>query len=374
MYLYRNHLVRFLRILFIRVNILPSILIIFLILNCGKKHEEEKEKLKVVNPWRQDISIEKVYVAKVKAIQRIELRAFEKGYLTNIYVDEGKLIKKGQKMFQIMPILLRSKYEKAKAEYEASQIEFDNTEILFKEKIISNAEYATARARLKKSKAEMDLAKNHLDLTTVYAPFTGIMDRFQVRLGSFLDEGALLTTLSDVSKLWIYFNVSEKDYLNFQKRKKSTDENTKVRFMMANGEEFSQKGYVDTIEAEFDSETGTVPFRATFKNPERLLRHGETGNVILDEVISDALIIPQKATFEVLDHHYVFVVDEKGKVSTREVEIANELPHLFIIKAGLTDTDRVLIEGIGKIRDGESISIQLESPEEVMKGLELVAH
>jgi len=351
-----------------------SILLLTFLINCGKKHEEEKEKLKAVNPWRQDITIEKAYVAKVKAIQHIELRAFEKGYLTNIYVDEGKVIKKGQKMFQVMPILLRSKYEKAKAEYEASQIEFENTEILFKENIISKAEYATARARLKKSKAEMDLAKNHLYLTTVYVPFTGIMDKFQVRLGSFLEEGALLTTLSDVSKLWIYFNVSEKDYLNNQKRKKSGDESIKVRFVMANGDEFSQKGVVDTIEAEFDSETGTVPFRATFRNPERLLRHGETGNVMINNVIPDALIIPQKATFEVLDHHYVFLVDEKGKVSTREVTIANEFPHLFIIKTGLKETDKVLIEGIGKIHEGETVRVEIESPQEVMKSLELVAH
>jgi membrane fusion protein (multidrug efflux system) len=369
---YKNKI--FLKLTLLINRILSLIFLGFLLVSCSKHHEEGKEKLVAVNPWKQDITLEKVYVGQVKAIQRIELRAFERGYLTNIYVDEGKYIKKGQKMFQIMPLLLRSKFEKAKAEYEASQIEFDNTEILFKEKIISNAEYATARARLKKSKAEMDLAKNHLDLTTIYAPFSGIMDKFQVRLGSLVDEGTLLTTLSDVSKVWIYFNVSETDYLEYQKRRKSTDENIKVSFMMANGEEFSNKGYVDTVEAEFNSETGTIPFRATFNNPERLLRHGETGNVILNDILPDALIIPQKATFEVLDHHYVFVVDDNGKVITREVTIRNEIPHLFIIQSGLSTTDKVLIEGIGKIHEGESVSIQLESPTEVMKSLELVAH
>jgi membrane fusion protein (multidrug efflux system) len=350
------------------------LLVLFLFSNCKKKHDHEVETLMATNPWRQDLTIDRAYVAQVKAIQRIELRAFEKGYLTNTYVDEGKLVKKGQKMFQIMPILVRAEYEKAKAEYEASQIEFENTEMLFKENVVSKAEYATMRAKLKKSKAAMDLAKSHLDLTTISAPFTGIVDKFQVRLGSFVEEGALLTTLSDISQLWIYFNVSEKDYLNFQKKKKAGEEKISVTFQMANGEEFNHRGIVDTIESEFNSETGTIPFRATFPNPEGLLRHGETGNILIQEKIPNALVIPQKATFEVLDNHYVYVVDEKGKASARQIAVANEVPHLFVVANGIQETDVVLIEGIGRINDGETVKIKLETVENVLKGLKLVAH
>lgn len=341
---------------------------------CRKKHVVEKPKLSATKPWRQDVSIDKAYVAQVRAIQHIELRAFEKGYLTNIYVDEGRLVKKGQKMFQIMPVLVKAEYEKAKAEYEASKIEFENTEMLFKEKVVSQTEYALAKARLQKNKAAMDLAKQHLDLTTIYAPFTGIMDKFQVRLGSFVEEGALLTTLSDISQLWIYFNVSEKDYLNFVKQKKEKGQNLEVRFIMANGEEFSKKGVADTIEGEFDSATGTIPFRATFPNPEGLLRHGETGNVVITEKIPNALVIPQKATFEALDKRYVYTVDAQGTLSAKEIEISHEIPHLFVVSDGLSEDNIILIEGLGKVNNGEKVEIQVEPVEVVLKSLQLTAH
>ncbi|MCX7997606.1 MAG: efflux RND transporter periplasmic adaptor subunit [Leptospiraceae bacterium] len=356
------------------IQAIVIILSIYSLVDCKRKHVQEKPKLSATKPWRQDVSIDKAYVARVQAIQHIELRAFEKGYLTNIYVDEGKLVKKGQKMFQIMPVLVKAEYEKAKAEYDASQIEFENTEMLFKEKVVSQTEYALAKARLKKNQAAMELAKRHLELTSISAPFTGIMDKFNVRLGSFVEEGALLTTLSDISQLWIYFNVSEKDYLNFVKQKREKGQNLEVRFIMANREEFPHKGVADTIEGEFDSATGTIPFRATFPNPEGLLRHGETGNIVITEKIPNALVIPQKATFEALDKRYVYTVDAQGTLSAKEVTISHEIPHLFVISEGLTEENVILIEGLGKVNNGESVEIQIEPVEVVMKNLQLQAH
>lgn len=341
---------------------------------CRHKHEGESQALSATKPWHQDVVVKQVYVAQVKAIQHIELRAFEKGYLTHIYVDEGRLIKKGQKMFQVMPMLVNAHYEKAKAEYEANEIELENTERLFQQNVVSKTELALVRARWKKNKAAMNLAKSHLDLATVSAPFTGIMDKFNVRLGSLVDEGALLTTMSDISKLWVYFNVSEKDYLNFVGKNKRKGAPIKVRLMMANGQEFKYEGSADTIEGEFDSETGTIPFRATFPNPERLLRHGETGNVIIRENLPNALVIPQKATFEVLDKRYVFVVDEKGALAATEITVAHEVPHLFVVESGITDKDTILLEGLGKVHDKEIVKVNVEPADAVVKSFELAAH
>lgn len=341
---------------------------------CHKKHEAESDALTATKPWRQDVVVDQAYVAQVRAIQHIELRAFEKGYLTHIYVDEGRLIKKGQKMFQVMPMLVTATYEKAKAEFESTSIEFENTEKLFKENVVSSTELALVRARLKKNQAAMNLAKSHLDLATVHAPFTGIMDKFQVRLGSLVDEGALLTTLSDISQLWIYFNVAEKDYLNFQKEKNLGHKPMKVQFVMANGETFKHTGVADTIEGEFNTETGTIPFRATFQNPERLLRHGETGNVIVKTNLPMALVIPQKATFEVLDKVYIYVVDDKGIATAKQITTSHEVPHLFVVAEGVTEQDTILIEGLGKVQNGQKVDIKVESSEEVLKGLELSAH
>jgi membrane fusion protein (multidrug efflux system) len=346
-----------------------------LLLGCQEKaHHKESASFRVTTPWRKNLEINQDYVAQIKAIQHIEIRAFEKGYLEQIYVDEGQLIKKGTKMFQIMPLLMKAEYEKAKAEYEVSTIEYNQTKGLANKKVVSQNELALSKAKNEKRKAILDLAKAHLDLTSISAPFDGIMDRFKVRLGSLVEEGELLTTLSDISQLWVYFNVSERDYLNYMKLKKNNGEPVEVKLLLANGQIYEHPGKIDTIEADFDNETGNVAFRATFPNPDRLLRHGETGNIKIKEVIENALVIPQKATFEVLDKKFVFVVNSKGAVEQREIEIDKEVPHLFIVKSGLTEEDKILIEGLGKVSKGQVIKTKLESTDEVMKSLELSAN
>lgn len=339
----------------------------------SKKHEELGGVFSVAKPWREKVEITRQYVAQIRAIQHIEIRAFEKGYLQGIFVDEGQLIRKGTKMFQIMPFLMNAEYNKAKAEYEISKIEYVNTEKLAQQKVVSLNELALAKAKYDKFEAEMNLAKTHLDLTTIRAPFDGIMDRFRVRLGSLVEEGELLTTLSDISKLWVYFNVSEADYLSYMKNKKAKNSPLTIRLKLANGQIYGYPGQIDTIEADFDNETGNVPFRATIPNPDRLIRHGETGNVLLDDTVDNALVIPQKASFEVVDKRYVYIVDDKGVVDTREIVVDKEIPQLFVIKSGLTEKDTVLLEGIGKLGKGAVIRTKVLAKAEVMQGLELRA-
>ncbi|MBY0516380.1 MAG: efflux RND transporter periplasmic adaptor subunit [Bacteriovoracaceae bacterium] len=339
-----------------------------------EEHHKENTVFSVTKPWRQDVQINLEYVAQIKAIQHIEVRAFEKGYLQNIYVDEGQMVPKGTKMFQLMPMLMQAEYDKAKAEFDVSTIEYNQTKRLAQQKVVSQNELALTKAKYEKSKAVLDLAKAHLDLTSINAPFDGIMDRFRVRLGSLVEEGELLTTLSDITKLWVYFNVSERDYLNYMNMKKDAGKGDAVKLRMANGQFFDQPGIIDTIEADFDSETGNVAFRATFENPKQILRHGETGNAILTQELKNVLVVPQKAVFDVLDKHFAYVIDPKGKVIQKELFIDYEVPHLFIIKSGLTEEDTILLEGLGKISTGMEIKTKFEDTSAVKKSFELEAH
>jgi membrane fusion protein (multidrug efflux system) len=348
---------------------------LFALVSCKEEvHHMESSVFAVTKPWRKTVDVNQAYVAQIRAIQHIEVRAFEKGYLEKIYVDEGQMIKKGEKMFQIMPLLMQAEYEKAKAEFEVSTIEYNQTKNLAKKQVVSQNELALAKAKNEKRKAILDLAKAHLDLTLISAPFDGIMDRFKVRLGSLVEEGELLTTLSDISQLWVYFNVSERDYLNYMELKKNTGASPELRLKLANGKIYEHSGKIDTIEADFDNETGNVAFRATFPNPDLLLRHGETGNVELTETIENALVIPQKASFEVLDKRFVYVVDAKGAVQQREIEIAKEVPHLFVVKSGITEEDTILLEGLGKVNKGQVIKTKFQNLNDVMKSLELAAN
>jgi membrane fusion protein, multidrug efflux system len=319
-----------------------------------------------------DTSVSKDYVCQIRSIQHIEMRALEKGYLQEIFVDEGQFVKKGQLMFQVMPMLYKAELQKAQAEANFVEIEYQNTAKLAESNIVAPNELALAKAKLEKAKAELALAQVHLSFTEIRAPFNGIMDRFQVRLGSLVDDGDLLTTLSDNTSMWVYFNVPEAEYLEYESNVKSKDK-TKVNLMMANGKMFNHIGVVETIEAEFNNETGNIAFRATFPNPNRLLRHGETGNVLMTIPLNDVLLIPQKATFEILDKKYVFVIDKDNIVRSRAITIAAEMPHIFAVQSGLEETDKILLDGLRLVRENEKINFEFKNPKEVLSHLDLYA-
>jgi membrane fusion protein (multidrug efflux system) len=356
------------------LSVLMSAVALVILSSCQTKKTEEHEATTylVSSPLVKDTVITKDYVCQIHAIRHIELRALEKGYLQQISVDEGQMVKKGQPMFQIMPNVYEAELKKAKAEARVAQIEYKNTQLLAEAKVVSENELSLAKAHLEKANAEVLMAQTHLDFTDIRAPFSGIMDHLHVREGSLLDEGEMLTTLSDNSQMWVYFNVPESEYLDY-----ITDPNKKSRqsvsLLMANNQVFENEGIVETIEGEFNSETGNIAFRANFKNENGILRHGETGSILMKTPFKKALIIPQKATFEVLDKRYVFVVDSSNRVSQREVQVTAELPHLFIISKGLKANERILIDGIRMVRDKDLIEVNYQAPKSIIEKLALYA-
>ena len=335
-----------------------------------KEHASHHENTKfvVTSPVVKDTLVYHEYVCQIHSIQHIELRALERGYIQHVYVDEGQSVKKGQLMFQVMPMVYEAELEKAKAEVNFAEIEYSNTRSLADSSIVSPNELALANARLNKAKAEHDLALAHLNFTTIRAPFDGIMDRFHVRLGSLVDEGELLTTLSDNSKVWVYFNVPEAEYLDFITAAKSSKKQ-EVVLQMANGKLFEHKGVVETIQADFNHETGNIAFRAVFPNPKGILRHGETGNILMPISLNDALLIPQEATFEILDKKYVFVVDKSNVVNTREIKTGAEIPHLYIVTDGLQAEDKILVEGLRKVKNNQKIDYDFHAQDKIVAQL-----
>lgn len=338
-----------------------------------KSHEaEEAKKFRVTTPLKKSTELTRDYVAQIRAIQHIEVRALERGYLQGIFVDEGQPVPVGHKMFQIMPLIYQAEVLKAQAEADRSQIELNNTKMLADKDVVSPNELALAKASFATAKANLNLAATHKGLTEIRAPFAGIMGRFQARLGSLIDEGALLTTLADNSTMWVYFNVTESEYLAY-KQESDADKQREVKLVMANGQIFDQPGKVETIEADFNNETGTIAFRAAFPNPKGLLRHGETGKVRMSVPIDDALLIPQKATFEVLDKKFVYVVDDKNVVHSRPITTSAELPQVYVVASGLEGNERLLLEGLRKVHEGSVIEPELQAPHEVMANLEVYA-
>ena len=355
---------------------------------CDKPKEQahhEHHKILVTSPLVKDVVNTQQYVCQIHSYRHIEVRAMESGYLEAIQVKEGQTVKQGDSLFKVVTTLYEARLDAEKAEAQLSQIEFNNTERLFQQKVVAQPEVALAQAKLTKAKAKVNLSQAELNFANIKAPFDGIIDHQRHQQGSLISEGDILTTLSDNSVMWVYFNVPESRYLEYQAR--TDKDNIKVELMLANGEKFPQIGKIAAIEADFNNETGNIAFRADFPNPDRLLRHGQTGTLLLSRVVKNAVVIPQRATFEILAKKYVFMVEgkdggendggehagehpmEHGVVRQREIVILNELDDIFLIKEGLGVNDKIVLEGIRQVRDGEEVEYEFQSPEQALKQL-----
>ncbi len=348
---------------------------LLMILSCKDKKEEKEETIvyPVTSPVKMDTVINKEFVSQIRSERNIEIRALEKGFLEKIYVDEGQHVQAGQVLFRIMPQLYQADVLKAKAEVAQAEIELQNASTLAKSNVVSINEKRMAKAKLDAAKAELNLAQTHLSFTTIRAPFSGIIDRLPLKLGSLVDEGDLLTSLSDNGGIFAYFNVSEPEYLNYQTHS-AERENNQVSLIMANGETFPNKGTIQTIEGEFDNETGNIAFRAKFPNSNQLLRNGETGKIQMTLPLKNALIIPQKATYEIQDQKYVFVVGKDGVARSKNIKVSYELPDIYVVSEGLDVGDKILLEGVQKVKDDQKVETKFQDPKKVLSSLKLQAN
>ena len=355
-----------------RIALLISLCAIIYNTGCTTKKIEQEEtgKFTATSPLKADTSFTKEYVSQIQSIRNIEVRAQEKGYLETINVDEGQYVKAGQVLFRIMPKIYQAELLKAQAAVKEAELEMMNTKTLADKNIVSKTELDIANAKLDEAKADLVLAQVHVSLTEIKAPFDGTIDRIHFKLGSLIDEGTLLTTLSDNKSVYAYFNVSETEYLNFKTRS-NANEKTIVTLLLANNQPHKYKGVVETIESEFDNTTGNISFRAKFPNPEMLLKHGETGKVQMTIPITNGLIIPQKATYELQDKIYVYVVDKNNVVKSRSITIKNVLPDLYVVD-GLSENDKILLEGVQIAKDDDKIEYKYVEPKNVISGLQLL--
>ena len=346
-----------------------------------EEHSEEHEShpIVVTSPITQDITQTEEYVCQIHSRRHIEVRALERGYLESIKVKEGQAVKKGQLLFKLLPVVYKAKLHADQAELLGAEIALRNSKSLFEKDIVSDQELALARAEREKAKAKVELAKAELSFMEIRAPFDGIIDRQYEQQGSLTEEGDMLTNISDNEVMWVYFNVPEADYLDFRAIPQAPDaENpqqlvlpeTTIELELANGKVFEHDaGNTVTVESTFDSETGNIQFRADFPNPENLLRHGQTGTLQIHRRVQNAIVIPQRASFEILDKQYVYVVDEQGVAHQRAITIAHETDDVFVIEGGLQGDEKIVLEGVRQVHDGEHVDAEFRDPSEVLAHL-----
>lgn len=327
----------------------------------------------VTTPEVTDVTIPKDYVANIQSEKNIELRAQKGGILQDIYVDEGQTVRAGQPLFRIASVGDQEELDKSKAVAEQARIDLQNTTTLASNDIVSGNARKAARAKLNAAMADYRLACIRRRLSVVRAPFAGIMGRIPNKRGSLVQEGDLLTSLSDNSNMYVYYNLSEPEYLDFQQHAAQRSR-LPLTLILANGTHFPSQGHFQNVEGEFDNNTGNIAFRAKFPNTGLLLRNGETGTVRMDIPVRGAMVIPQQATYEVQDQRYVFVVDARGFAHARPVKVSFEEQGIYVISGGLLASDRFLVDGVEKVSDGQRIAVRYRKPAEVMQTLKLKAN
>lgn len=325
------------------------------------------EQLPVITLTAKDTVLQTPYVADIQAVRNVEIRARVKGFLEKIYVDEGKPVTKGQLLFKISDEEYRVMLSKAKASLSSaiaaarsSEVEVERIKLLVDKKVISKSELELAyskqnadKAAIEEARSAVQSAENHLAYTSIRAPFDGIIDRIPLKAGSLIDEGTLLTDVSDISEMYAYFSFPENEYLRYQRSEREKVSDTAVKLVLSDGSAYQHPGKIETVEGQIEQTTGSIDFRAKFPNPHKLLRHGATGKLFISSPVDSVILVPQQSVFDVQDKTYVYVVDKNNMLHMQSITPVTRLAHYYVVKdGGLKHGDKIVYEGTQNARDG----------------------
>jgi membrane fusion protein (multidrug efflux system) len=328
---------------------------------------------------QRDVPLYMELVGQTKGSQDVDIRARVEGFLDSINFTEGVFVHKGDLLYQIDPKPLQAALAQAKADLATSQARLDQATItvnrmkpLAAQQAVSLQELDNAQASLYAARAQVDAGraavdKAELDLgyTRITSPIDGIVGITQVKAGNLVGSGeaTLLTTVSQVDPIIFRGGISETDYLRLAREaegKDVTDEEKSLtaQLLLADGTTLPYPGTLDAIERAVDPLTGTLSLQISFPNPERLLRPGQYGRVRFESGNRrGALLVPQRAVQELQDHYNVAVVGEDNTVSIRGVKVGPRVDDLWVIEQGLEPGEKVVVEGLQRLRDGMTVHV-----------------
>lgn len=319
---------------------------------------------KVVEIGKSNTTLLAEYPASLEGITDIDIRAKVDGYIEKIYVQEGQEVKKGQLLFKLETQTATQEAAAAKAKITAAQVEVDRLKPLVERNIISDVQLATAKANLAGVKSTYQSIIARINYATIKSPVNGIVGSLPFRLGSYVSSQTAepLTRISDVSTVYAYFSVNEKQQLDIMMNAAGKSFQDKVNNMpavnlvLSNGQIYEQKGKIQTFSGQANMQTGSFNVRASFPNTNKLLRSGGSGVIQIPTDLQDVIIIPQNATLEMQDKRIALIVDKENKVKALPITV-RPIPggRFFVVDSGLNPNDKMLIEGVGIITEGTPI-------------------
>lgn len=318
------------------------------------------------------------FPATIQGQQNIEIRPKVDGYIEAIYVDEGSTVRKGQPLFRISAPQYEQEVRTAQAEIKiaqadvnAAQMQVSKVRPLVEKDIISKYELQSAQfalqsrqAALAQAQARLANARTNLNYTAVTSPVNGIVGTIPYKIGSLVNANTAqpLTTVSNVGNIYAYFSVNEKQALEFSRNVEGATAQQRlatlppVSLILADGTEFPSKGRIETSGGLINTETGSVSVRATFPNPGNMIRSGSSGTVRLPQTVDSAILIPQKATYEIQGKRFVYIVEDANKVRSVEIGVTpGANGQYFVVAQGIKPGNRIVLEGVATLREGASV-------------------
>lgn len=355
----------------------------------GGGYQMPTPSLPVITISSMPVTTHQEFSASLQGTRDIEIRPQVDGYLDKIYVDEGAFVRKGQALFHINDRPYSEQLNTAKAALAAAKANMVNAEInvskiapLVQNNVVSDVQLKTAQAAHDAAKANVEQAQAmvqsaaiNLGYTTIKAPVDGYVGRIPHKTGSLvgLSTAEALTVVSEIKEVYAYFSLTEQDFLRFKNQFEGSTIEEKIKKMppielvLPDGSIYSQKGKVQTVTGQFDNSVGAISFRAVFPNAERLLRSGNTGKIRIPQLLSNALIVPQEATFEVQDKVFVFALGDSNKVASKPIVVAGKTPHYYFVDEGLQAGEKIVFPGTGNLQDGMVIQPQFIPADSLLK-------
>ena len=317
------------------------------------------------------------YPATIKGIQDVEIRPKVAGHITSVLVDEGDFVRAGQPLFVIDQVQFRAAVKAAEAQVNvvkaniATQVlTVDNKRMLFSKEIISKYDLNLAENQLKsleaqlaQAQANLTTARENLGYCTVTSPAAGVVGSIPYRVGSLVSSATQqpLTVVSNISEMYAYFSMTENQILGMTRGEggvaKAMDSLPEVKLVLSDGSEYNQKGRVTAISGVINQNTGAAQVRATFDNAGHILRTGGTGSILIPVHDANAIMIPQKATFDIQDKKFVYVLNGDNTIATREVKVLVQNDGVnFVVSEGLKAGETIVVEGVNQLKSGMKIT------------------
>lgn len=343
----------------------------------GQQMPEASNDYAVTTVQGQEADLETSYPATIKGMQDIEIRPKVSGYLVKLLVDEGSTVRKGQPLFLIdseqyvaAVHAAKAQVRVCKANIATQKLTVQNKEMLFKQGITSSYDLQMARntlasyeAQLASAIANLQSASDNLRWCTVTSPADGVVGTIPYRVGSLVSASSAepLTTVSNITNMYVYFSMTEKQLLALTRAqggvKGALAAMPSVKLKLADGTEFSAMGKVSTVSGVIDPTTGSVQMRATFPNAGHVLRSGGTGSILVPTHATDAVMVPQKATFDIQNKKFVYVVNGDKTVTQREIEVLPQNDgQTYVISSGLKAGERIVVDGVNQLKNGQKIN------------------